>query len=717
MAETTLVAAIESYESLAETDGGLAEDRTNLLNRYLGKPMGNEVDGRSQVVSRDVWDTVEWIKPQLAEVFCGGDEVINFTPRGPEDVKASEQETEFINYVITQKNNWFEIWNAWSHDALLQRVGYVKVYWDDAEDQSEEKYQGLTDEQLVMLLQDEEVEPIESERTEMGWNVTVQRTNRYGCAKIVNVAPERVRIDANARNLNVNDHSCNFSEHFEQKTLSQLRNEGFKVDDDLSDGGSSGGSTSEDATRLDNGSSDTDNEDADPSMRKVWVRECWIRHDSDGDGRAEMRHVILVGKTVLLDEKGDRSMLVALCPIPLPHKHTGLAVGDAVLDLEFIKTALMRGGLDNLYLGNNGRHAVDETMVNLDDMLVSRPGGLVRTKGPPGNAIMSLTHPTKGDVAVPMMEYIDRVAQKRTGVNEQSQGLDPNVLQTATHSAQIATAAMQRIKFIARIFAETGVKTLFGLVHELTLKHSRKAEMIRLRNQWVAIDPREWKKRADMQISVGLGAGDKMQQIVFLQGILEKQMIALQGGLTSPPKIYNALKRLTQAGGFKDPNEFWDDPSTHPPKPPAPPPDLLVEQAKGQVAMQLEDKRAQTTMATEQLRGQLKMQELQANLQLQATNDQRDSERETHRAVMEAQLEQQRQQLDRWMTEATNNLAKYKADQDAQVKLTIAGLQSQSDPSTEVQMLDAERQRQHEMEMKEIDAITRQHTAETRSQA
>jgi hypothetical protein len=318
---------------------------------------------------------------------------------------------------------------------------------------------------------------------------------------------------------------------------------------------------------------------------------------------------------------------------------------------------------------------------------------------------------------VPMMEYIDRVAQKRTGVNEQSQGLDPNVLQTATHSAQIATAAMQRIKFIARIFAETGVKTLFGLVHELTLKHSRKAEMIRLRNQWVAVDPREWKKRADMQISVGLGAGDKMQQIVFLQGILEKQMIALQGGLTSPPKIYNALKRLTQAGGFKDPNEFWDDPATSPPKPPAPPPELLVEQAKGQVAMQLEDKRAQTTMATEQLRGQLKMQELQANLQLQATNDQRDSERETHRAVMEAQLEQQRQQLDRWMTEATNNLAKYKADQDAQVKLTIAGLQSQSDPSTEVQMFDAERQRQHEMEMKEIDAITRQHTAENRSQA
>lgn len=699
-----IVAAIEQYESLAETHGTLSDDRAKALDHYLGNPLGNEVDGRSQVVSRDVWDTVEWIKPQIADIFCGGDDVINFTPRGPEDVKAAEQETEFVNYVITQKNNWFETWYGWSHDALLQKVGYVKAYWDDSEDRTKETYKGLTDDEATLLLEDQEIEPVSAERSELGWDITVERVKKYGCVKLVNVAPENVFVDANARNLNLQDQSCNFSEHRERKTLSQLRLEGFDVDDDIADSGSDT-NTYEDSRRNGGITRDDEGQEADPSMRKVLVRECWIRYDDDNDGKAELRHVVLVGTTVLLNEEADHTLLVALCPTPLPHQHTGLSVADAVSDLQLIKTALFRGSLDNLYLANNGRYAVDQSSVNLDDMLVSRPGGIVRVNGAPGQSIFPLTHPTRGDLAVPMMEYIDRIAQKRTGVNEQSQGLDPNVLQTATHSAQIATAAMQRIKFIARIFAETGVKSLFQIVHALTLKHSRQVEMMRLRNQWIPVDPRQWVKRADMQISVGLGAGDKQQQIVFLEGVLQKQVMALQAGLTSPPKIYNALKRLTQAGGFKDPNEFWDDPSTQPPRPPAgPSPELLKEQAKAQGQLQLEQMKGQTTMQVEAQRAQLKQQELQANLQLQASNDARDSEREMMRAQMDAQLEQQRLMLDRWITQANNALEKYKSDQDAQVRLVIAGIEQRA------QAEQGHFDRENALELKELDAVMRRHS-------
>lgn len=702
----SIVSAVEQYESLAETHGTLSDERAKALDHYLGNPLGNEVDGRSQVVSRDVWDTVEWIKPQIADIFCGGDDVINFTPRGPEDVQAAEQETEFVNYVITQKNNWFETWYGWSHDALLQKVGYVKAYWDDSEDRTKETYKGLTDDEATLLLQDQEIEPVSAERSELGWDITVERVKKYGCVKLVNVAPENVFVDANARNLNIQDPSCNFSEHRERKTLSQLRLEGFDVDDDISDGGSDT-NTYEDSRRNGGITRDDEGQEADPSMRKVLVRECWIRYDEDGDGKAELRHVVLVGTTVLLNEESDHTLLVALCPTPLPHQHTGLSVADAVSDLQLIKTALFRGSLDNLYLANNGRYAIDQNTVNLDDMLVSRPGGVVRTNGAPGQSIFPLTHPTRGDIAVPMMEYIDRIGQKRTGVNEQSQGLDPNVLQTATHSAQIATAAMQRIKFIARIFAETGVKSLFQIVHALTLKHSRQVEMMRLRNQWIPVDPRQWVKRADMQISVGLGAGDKTQQIVFLEGVLQKQVMALQAGLTSPPKIYNALKRLTQAGGFKDPNEFWDDPSTQPPRPPAgPPPELLKEQAKAQGQLQLEQMKGQTTMQVEAQRAQLKQQELQANLQLQASNDARDSEREMMRAQMDAQLEQQRLMLDRWITQANNALEKYKSDQDAQVKLLIAGIQQRA------QAEEGHFDRANALELKELDAVMRRHSTQ-----
>jgi phosphotransferase system HPr-like phosphotransfer protein len=233
---------------------------------------------------------------------------------------------------------------------------------------------------------------------------------------------------------------------------------------------------------------------------------------------------------------------------------------------------------------------------------------------------------------------------------------------------------MQRIKFIARTFAETGVKALFLLVHAMTLKHARKEEIIKLRGQWVPVDPRQWVKRYDMAISVGLGAGDKTQQIVFLQNVLQIQQVAIQAGLTSPDKIYNTLKRLTQAAGFKNPDEFWNDPATTKPAPPAPHPEVLKEQAKAQAQAQIEAGKAQTTMEVEKMRGALKMQELQASLQLQASNDMRDSDREQMRAQMDAELKRQQIELDQWKARLQAEMDKYKADLDSATKLQIAGI-------------------------------------------
>jgi hypothetical protein len=584
MSNETLLAAIERHESQAASGSAVSEDRALALDYYLGEPLGNEVDGRSQVISRDVYDTVEWIKPQIADIFCAGDEVVVFTPSSREDVAAAEQETQYVNWVVTEKNDWFTTWSGWAHDALLQKVGYVKIHWDEREDKAKERYEDLTVEELQLLLSDQSVELVEAEADADDYGVpkydaTVQRTTEYGCVKIQNVAPESIYVDSNARGLNLQDPAVAFVEHRERKTLSQLREEGFKVDDDLTDAGESTGDWEDGLRDPLNPLRNTD-EESTPASRRVWVREVWIRYDEDDDGIAELRHVIVVGTTILVNEEADQVPIAAMCPVMLPHQHVGLSVADAVMDVQRIKTALLRGSLDQQYLANNGRFAVDSNSVNLDDMLLSRPGGVVRVDGMPGQAIIPLTQPGSNAESIGLMEYIDRIGQKRTGINEQSQGLDPNVLQTATHSAQIATAAMQRIKFIARTFAETGVKALFLLVHAMTLKHARKEEIIKLRGQWVPVDPRQWVKRYDMAISVGLGAGDKTQQIVFLQNVLQIQQIAIQAGLTGPDKIYNTLKRLTQAAGFKNPDEFWNDPATTKPAPPAPHPEVLKEQAR-----------------------------------------------------------------------------------------------------------------------------------------
>lgn len=704
-ADGSLIAAIERYESQAETRGDLARDREKALDYYLGNPVGNEVDGRSQVVSRDVFDTIEWIKPQIAEIFCSGDEVVKFTPRGPEDMEPAAQETEYVNQIITGKNEWFITFYSWLHDCLLQKTGYVKAYWHEAEELEKERYIGISEEEVQILLQDPEVRLFGTKDEDGVITYEFERTRKYGCVKIRNLPPENCFVDQAARSTNLMDESCNFTENREQKTLSQLRTEGFDVDDDLSDSGS--GMASYEASDRDNTNPWRETDEAeDPAMRKVWVRECWIRHDHDGDGKAEMRHVIIVGTTILLNEDADRTLMVALPCTPMPHQHNGLSMADAVNDLQLIKTALLRGALDNIYLANNGRYGVDENKVNLDDMLVSRPGGIVRTKGNPTDALFPLTHPTNGQVAIPMLEFVDRIKQQRTGVNEQSQGLDNNTINKNTPyatTAALMSAAQMRIKFIARIIAETGVKQLFELVHALSLKHARKEEIVRLRNQWVPVDPRQWRRRADMEVSVGLGGGDKPQQIAALDGVLMKQSQGLAVGLTSPAKIYNTLKRQTQLMGYKNPEEFWTDPSTQPPMQPPPNPkveeiqaqaqaDAQLAQAQGQIDAQLKQAEAQVEMAKSREQSMLELRKMEGTLQLQAQNDQRDHEREMMKAGVDAQLEAQRIEFERWREEMNQAMARYKTDQDNATRLQIAELQAQVSMVASAQAAEAKKE-------------------------
>jgi hypothetical protein len=211
-----------------------------------------------------------------------------------------------------------------------------------------------------------------------------------------------------------------------------------------------------------------------------------------------------------------------------------------------------------------------------------------------------------------MVEYMDSMKEKRTGVTAYNQGLDANSLnKTASGVAQIMNASQQRIELVARTFAETGVKELFKLVHRLVRTTLTKPDIVRMRNKWVEVDPREWEDRNDLSISVGLGSGNKDQQLTHLMSIIGMQKEAIQAGLTSPEKIYNALAKLTQNAGFKNPEEFWTNPASNPqgeqPKQPDPQETLIqgqlaIEQQKAQSDMQLSQQKAQAQLAQEQER-------------------------------------------------------------------------------------------------------------------
>lgn len=619
MDDRQLVRAIEALETAAD-DGDLQEQRIRALDSYRGENVIPAPEGRSQVVDRTVYDITESVKGPVLKLFLSGDEVVKFTPRGPEDIKAADQETAYINYLVTERNNAFEVFGGWLHDALIQKNGYVIATYEEGE-YEKERYKGLTLEEFQALMSAGDAQVVDiAEKADDYGNVTVdatiERTVSKGCVRMRNIPPESIRIDPSHTRVSLAE--CNFVGRVEEMTISEVRAMGYDVEDDISDGGESSDDYENEIRKENSWREDYEGNEPDPSMRRVKVREVWIRTDYDGDGEAELRHVIVIGTTLLENEEADCIPIVAFSAKPLPHQHYGESFHDEAKEIEQINTALLRGLLDSIYLANAPRYAIDSDRVNLDDMLSAKPGGLVRVAGGPVGAFESLTLPFNPAPAMNMLEYMAVVRETRTGVTRVGTGLDPNALnKTASGIAMLQGAQSQRIELIARHFAEA-VKELCLLVHALTLKHSRQADLVMLKNEWVPVDPRQWSRRKDMSISVGLGNGNKQEQQMFLMQWLGMALQALApAGLVSPENVFQAASKLINTAGFKNAEEFVTNPKNAPPKGP-PPPDPAVLKV--------------------QQEGQIKQAELQQDAQKQAA----DAQTEQQRMQYEAGLEQQR---------------------------------------------------------------------------
>jgi hypothetical protein len=624
-----IIAKVEAEENIAYgvNDSALSNDRASAIDYYLGQPFGNEEEGRSQVVSYDVQDTIEAALPQLLKVFVAGDKVVQFDPKGPEDQDAAEQETDYINHVVMEKNNGFKIFYVWFKDALLSKNGYVKVFSEEEEETEEYDYKGLTDGQLQMLASDENTEVLEHTAypdPSINMDVIYQQASMNGVdpATIVqpmlhdvklkvtekkteivieNVAPENMMVSVDTTGPNLED--ARFVQHREVMQLADIAEAFDKpleyIKSIMSD--------LRDTFEEESNARDIYDEEYDRAIEsdEALVKDTYIKLDG------ERYRIVILGNTILYKEKSEVVPFACITPMIMPHRHIGRSYADLTMDIQLIKSTLIRGQLDNMYLANNGRYAISDR-VNLDDMLTSRPGGIVRVEGDPGSGIMPLSHPPLPASSFGMVEYMDSMKEKRTGVTAYNQGLDANSLnKTATGVAQIMNASQQRIELVARTFAETGVKELFKLVHRLVRTTLTKPDIVRMRNKWVEVDPREWEDRNDLSISVGLGAGNKDQQLAHLMSILGMQKEAIQIGLTSPDKIYNSLAKLTQNAGFKNPEEFWTNPSDNPQgqQPPQQDPSdkliqgqLAIEQQKAQSDMQLSQQKAQAQLAQEQER-------------------------------------------------------------------------------------------------------------------
>lgn len=632
-----LIAAIDAAEENAygsDNDGGLAADRAKLIHQYLGQNTNPAPVGRSQVVDRSVFETVSWIKPSLCRIYANGSDLVSIPPLGPDDEEGAKQEAEYINHVIQDKNPWFQIFDTFASDALLTRNAYLYAYQDVKRTTEIERYERQTEAGVALLLQDSDVEvtnhksypsdePQVDPQTgmqgppEMLYDIELRRVEERGNVCIKVLPPERVKVSQYTPSYRLDE--CPYFEFYDDVTLSDLRAEGFKVEDDIADDETSY-DRQEDIAR-DVYTEQRDEDHLDPAMRRVRRRAIWIKHDFDEDGIAEMQYVIRVGREILFREEVSSIPVACGVPIPLSHRHLGLSAGDTVSDIQDIKTVVLRQGLDNLYLSNNPQKVYNQNVVNLDDLMTSVPGGHVRVDGDP-DQLRYEKHPFVFPEAMQGLEYMDQMRENRAGVNRYFTGVDQNALnKTATGIQTLSTMAAQRVEHLARTLG-SAIEDLARIVHEIILKGGHKKETVRLRGQWVEVDPATWKKRDDFKISVGFASGNKDAMVQRLMMIAQNQYQALEMGLpiVEPQNLHETMLELTKASDFATPERFWTDPAKSPPKPQPPNPDMMKLQLDGQVKeaelhMQQED--SQAAMQLQQAELQLKAQEAEQKMQLE----------------------------------------------------------------------------------------------------
>ena len=657
--------AMSSYENV---DG----DIKKATEYYLGRPFGNEVSGKSSVVDRSVAASIDGALPQLLKIFTQSVDVVEFTPQNDGDATVAENVTAYVNHIFNKDNSGAILMHNWFWDALVNKVGIVKAYWDTEEDANEEEYFGLSQDELAMLMQEPSVELVEQEEVpgelvEMGqdpmtgqpitqpspmtYNVKLKKTLDASRVKIENVSTAEFMIDRHADCIA----DARFVAQRKMLTRSELVAMGYdndiiadlSTDDDINP---VNGTVFDPISNVDN---------TDPSQDLIAYYEAYLDIGED-DGMAKKHRICYASNTILSDEEIDYVPFYSLCPFPVPHTFYGQSMADRTMEIQFIKSTITRQMLDNLYLTNNSRVGAVEGQVNLDDLLNSTAGGIIRMKNP--NAIVPMQVQSSAGQSFPMLEYLDNEQAKATGVSDMSQGLDPNVLQnvSATAVAALTAQSQGKLELIARIFADTGVKDLMRGILHLVCKYQDQPRALAINGKPLNIDPREWDNLYNVNINVGLGNGTGDQKVAMLQMIMGKQeMVLQQYGLSNPlvdlKQYRETLSKFINASGYRDDAQFIKEISDEDmakvmeadAKADKTPSDVKAamaiaeaEKAKGEMKMKTDMAAQQLKMQELQMKNQMEQQQLELDRQKQELDSAKELLKiQQERAKLEADIQ------------------------------------------------------------------------------
>jgi hypothetical protein len=594
------------------------EDRADATDYYLGNSPTAQSSMQSEFVSTDVRDSVLFMLPSIMRTFFGTTKIVEFIPHGPEDINLAKQQTDYINYVIQQKNPGFKVLYDAFKDALIRKTGYVKAYWDDSITASTHEYTNISPEAYQAITLDPNVEVIEekiemqsmtimnpetgeemTQETPASYDVKIRRIKPKDQVVIEAVPTEEVLISRHARDLN----SSPYVAHRMVKTVSDLVAMGYDKEQ-MEQFAGSGSAVDEDSYDLEqarNPYADFSGVDrADSNSKNVLYVEHYVFYDLDGDGIDERIRVCTVGNglNIVNATPWDDLPITLFCPDPEPHTSIGSCPADYLMPIQAAKSQIMRDTLDSLGHAIFPRMGIVEGQVNIDDVLNTDIGQPIRMRAP--GMVQPFSVPFVGKEAFPVLSYLDEAKENRTGVSKASAGLNAEALQSTTSAAVSATmsGAQGRVELICRHFAD-GMKDLFKLVNSLVIKHQEGQDMMRLNNEFIPVDPRYWDADKDMVVNVGISKNSDEEKFQVLTALSQKQEQIMQtlgpnNPLVNLQQYANTLTKMIEMAGFKDATTFIN--TTVPPMPPQPQepakpsPEEMLAQAEAMKAQNLAQK-------------------------------------------------------------------------------------------------------------------------------
>ena len=637
-------------------DSELSDKRAENIEYYQGVMRDVPAPpNRSSVVSRDVTDTISWMLPGIIRVFTASDNMVIYEPVTEKDREFAQQATDYVNYLFFKDNEGYRtLYNA-THDSLLGGNGIVYHYWDPTPETEISHHTRLTPPQIALLLEDEGVEILAQRQNDEPdtlsvpdpsgqmievqvptFDVKVSRTKSRGKLCVHTCKPENFYLDSEAVTIAEARFCAYLHDH---KTRSDLVQMGF--DKDVVDNLSRYNRVSDQETLA----REWNKVDIDTNLLKsqdlIDLYEVYVKADIDGDGIAELLQVWYAGNSgsgEILDwsEWEDDLPFSDIPCYPVPHRWDADSVADRTKDIQRVKTVLLRQSLDNIYASQLPMMEAEAgSVLNPDILVAPKFGGIIwRKQGTLATApIKPFAIPFVADKTFTAMEYMDTIRATRTGVSRTTMALDPEALQnqTATANQNQRDAGYSQIELVARNMAELGWTNVFRAMLRLVVKHQDRPRVIRLRDEFVEMDPRVWNAEMDVIINVGLGTGSRDRDMLMLNQVKQDQFIlatqfadrgAVDKAIDMIPRILLTMKKSAESAGLKNPDAFYPEFGPEDVEKlkqlaaqPQPNPKLEEIKAQGEVQANLKQVDAQVDMHAAELKAQGEVVKNQAELE------------------------------------------------------------------------------------------------------